>query len=101
VIRLYNYDILDFLENNYFMVKKLKRLKTAHLRRLAKKKKMKKYKWLHGPLNGQKLSKFYIKNKKIWYIRKKNYLINILNNYKHKNIINLNYLNKEKIIDKC
>jgi uncharacterized protein YneR len=62
-------------------------------------KKMKKFKWLHGPLSGQKLTKFYIKNKNIWYMRKKNYLINILNSYKNKNLDNISYTNKKNILD--
>jgi hypothetical protein len=98
VIRFYNFNILLFLSNKKYLVKLFKRLKKIHSRRLKKIKKLKKYKWLHGPLSGEKLSKFYIKNRSIWYLRKQNYLTNLVNTKKYKKIQIVTYIKKIEII---
>jgi len=93
VIRFYNYNFTEFFRYKKYLKKIYRGLKKIFARRLKKKKKLKKFKWLHGPVNGRKLDKFKIKNKNIRYMRKKNYLIKHINNYKS---VNINFINFEK-----
>jgi hypothetical protein len=98
VIRFYNYNFTEFFRYKKYLKKLYKALKKIFAKRLKKKKRLKKFKWLHGPVNGRKLDKFKIKNKNIRYMRKKHYLIKNINNFKAYHIEIVDFKKKINIL---